>query len=726
MTMRTPARRRAQANVRVGVGTRFSYDGETVTIIEMFPAGGGNEVLVEDRAGRRRYRLALRELLASERACIIADDDQGPRSDDAIETAGVILANLDAQELALITERANHIREVFTGYRSGTAEIKGRGEPRKPYGPSRPRLQRYQAKADELGVSKRTVQRWVRAYRDHGEAGLAALAWGNPHGRTDQRWLDTAEDVMAENADMSRPNKRSVIQQTRARLAGQYGPDVVAAPSQATSYRRLNQIDHHVPTFHGSRERNRDVAQRPDREYWKLTPTRPGEYMVMDTNCLDVFALDPVTLRWVNVEMTVAMDAYTRCITGMRLTPTTTSLDVAATLFQTYRPLPAPEHWPPSAVWPEHGVPRAVFPDVDALSGAPAPTVCNPAIVPETIVIDHGKPFKSQHITSVCARMGISIQPAHLRVGRDKGIVERFFLSPRTGLLQHLPGYKGPDVYSRGVSPEWDAFFYLDELEQVIRQWIAVVYHNRAHDSLFDPAVSGHHFSPAEMFQHGVERAGYIEAPRDPDLAFEFLRPVRRQILHYGVQYNNRIYDGPGLNGLRGHQSSLPGNADRRWYIHVNPDDIRRVFFRRPDTRRWHTLYWTSTSAIDLPMTEDGVAFARRLAKARGTSTDPEAALEAMLDQWNLGLGRSASERRIALRMARERATLIGDLTTDDEPDAHAFIDAQRAARTANPAPTSPPAAPTDAGDDLDTIDDADTDDGIDDATYYSDAFEDA
>ena len=147
--------------------------------------------------------------------------------------------------------------------------------------------------------------------------------------------------------------------------------------------------------------------------------------------------------------------------------------------------------------------------------------------------------------------MGISIQPAHLRTGRDKGIVERFFLTLRHGLLQHLPGYKGPDVYSRGVSPELDAFLYIDELEQMIREWIAVVYHNRAHDSLFDPSVPGHHLSPAEMFQHGVERAGYIEAPRDPDFAFEFLRPVRRQILHYGVQINNRIYDGPGLDGYR-------------------------------------------------------------------------------------------------------------------------------------------------------------------------------
>ena len=25
------------------------------------------------------------------------------------------------------------------------------------------------------------------------------------------------------------------------------------------------------------------------------------------------------------------------------------------------------------------------------------------------------------------------------------------------------------------------------------------------------------------MFEHGIARAGYIEAPRDPDLAYEFL-----------------------------------------------------------------------------------------------------------------------------------------------------------------------------------------------------------
>jgi hypothetical protein len=322
--------------------------------------------------------------------------------------------------------------------------------------------------------------------------------------------------------------------------------------------------------------------------------------------------------------------------------------------------------------------------------------------------------------------MGISIQPARLRTAQDKGILERFFLTLRLDLLQYLPGYKGPDVYSRGVAPESEAMLYLDEIEQLIRQWIAVVYHHRPHDSLFDPSVPGHRLSPAEMFQHGVEQSGYIEAPRDPDLAFEFLRPVKRRIRHDGVEYNGRKYNGPGLNGLRETDSPYLGEAQRRWHIHVNPDDITRVYLRRLDTRKWCTLLWRHAPS-ELPMTEDGVRYARRLAAARGTSTEPDAALAAMLEQWQLGLGRSTVERRIALRLAKQRAELLGEFTTEDEPEARAFVAQCREAlaATATESPQQPAVAAADDDIDADIFDDAPgTDADIGDDAYYADAFE--
>ncbi|MER6030692.1 hypothetical protein [Streptomyces sp. NPDC001851] len=66
----------------------------------------GNEVLVRDGAGRR-FRLSLREVLASGRAQVIATGP-GPQADDDRETASVLLAQLSDEEPAAVRERAAH------------------------------------------------------------------------------------------------------------------------------------------------------------------------------------------------------------------------------------------------------------------------------------------------------------------------------------------------------------------------------------------------------------------------------------------------------------------------------------------------------------------------------------------------------------------------------------------------------------------------------------------
>ncbi len=54
---------------------------------------------------------------------------------------------------------------------------------------------------------------------------------------------------------------------------------------------------------------------------------------------MDVFAMEPVTLRWVNTKLTMAMDLYDRRIAGLRLRPIAVqSPDVAPVLFQTVTP----------------------------------------------------------------------------------------------------------------------------------------------------------------------------------------------------------------------------------------------------------------------------------------------------------------------------------------------------------------------------------------------------
>ncbi len=676
------------ATVRVGVGTRFIYDGELAEVVDMATTQAGTEVVLKATRSGQFWRAAVRELLTSARARVVPDGP-GPSAADLEVPASTTLAMLTAAERNETSRRAAHVREVLTGYRSGSADLAADWEPRALFAPELPLTRRYEAKAAELGVSLRTIKQWVADFRSGGEAGLARKSAKRvrPLGTVDDRWVDTALEVMAEHADQSRPSRTMVIARASARVAARFGPGVVQIPSRATAFRVLGELERRHPTFRLSTKRNRDIAARLARAYGKLRPARPGEYLLMDTTRLDVFALDPVTLRWVQAELTVAMDWYTRCITGLRLTPVSTkAVGAAATLYQAYRPRPAGKDWPAHAVWPEHGVPRSVLIDRAAITG-PAAAAAGPAIVPETLVVDHGKIYVSDHLTSVCNRLGISIQPARLRTGRDKGPVERFFRTLREDLLQVLPGYKGPDVHSRGLDPESEAFFYLDELEAIIREWAAAVYHHRPHDSLVDPHLPALRMSPAQMFEHGVERAGYIEAPRDPDLAYEFLKTEWRTIQHYGAEVGGRRYNGPALNPYRNMTSPYPG-TNGRWPVHTDPDDVTRAYFRDPHTRHWHTLWWEHASSLEMPLSEDALRFARRLAAARYTYPDDKIAVADLLERWNLGLGATPAERRMALRLSRDQSALIAG----GEPAQPAVSDLPSVARVlASSAADEPP-----------------------------------
>lgn len=656
------------SHTRVGVGTRFVYNGELIEVVELHSAGLGLGVIVKDRAGRLR-RIALSELMFSDHSRIVADST-GPASDDPQEIAATVMAMLTTAGRQHVAERADHVREVLTGFRSGTPDLARPGEPLADYSSTAPMMRRYEAKANELGMRPRSIQRWVSLYRAAGEAGLASKrdVRRECRRRRDDRFSETALEVMVESTELSKPSGMKVIMQAAARASARYGDGAVWIPSRATAYRQLAKLEKKHPTLRLSTKRNRDIADRPQGAYGKLRPARPGEYVVMDCTNLDVFAIDPLTLKAVGCRLTVAMDWYSRCVTGVRLTPVAAkSFDAASVLYQTFRPPPAKPWWPKEAVWPELGIPRSVLIECEAFQKR-ANTASGPSLVPEAVVIDHESIFVSEHLNGVCQRLGISVQPARLRKGRDKGPLERFFLTLRHDLLQFLPGYKGNEVSARGVAPESDAVFYIDQLEDLIREWVATVYHVTAHDGLCEPGLDALDLSPADMFERGVACAGFIEAPRDPDLAFEFLQVVKRAIQPAGVQWKNRVYNDCEHNVLRDHagrQSPYGGPGDDKWPISVNPDDITKVYFRDAKTRKWHTLVWEHAPSV--PMSEDGLQWARKRAREKYQYPDDRLAIADLLKRWHIPLEMTPTERRIALRLNQSQSWLARALSTDDD-----------------------------------------------------------
>lgn len=646
------------AMTMLAVGSRLRHDGETYQVIQL----AGTSVLMRSARGRE-MQIELRALLSHPTTVSIVAED-GP--DEAVGTA---LSNLTDKEAAEVRRRLGHIREVLTGYASGSPTTAIANEPRPQFDPSLPLMARYRAKATELGVGQRTIERWAKGYQELGPAGLLdgrGHRRPDPLGGVDLRWIEMCSLVLGEHVEASRPTRDVVLRRIQARLAEMYGEGTVELPGTKRAYRVLAELSRGTNAFTGATKAKRSIAKRPHGAYGRLRATRPGEYLLLDTTPLDVFAMEPVTLRWVRVELTVALDLFTRCVAGLRLSPLSTkAVDAALVLYEAIQPNSSA--LTSSGIFPYHGVPATIVVDPDRWAAeVSGPGL--PALAPETLVLDHGKIYLSEHLLGVCARLGISIQPARPYTPTDKSPVERFFRT-LSELLAALPGYKGSDVYSRGADVEAQTYFFLDELEAIVREWVGTIYHQRPHDGLVDEAVPGLHYSPVEMFERGVARAGRLQIPVRPNLVYDFLPVAWRTIQHYGVEIHGLRYNGSALTPYRDRASSYGGAHPGKWPVRYDPDDVSRIFFQDPADHTWRTLRWEHAQDVPLPFSADALAYARRLAAKRDRFPDDRRALAELLERWDAGLTHNPAERRMALRLSQQRAARLQHQAADPAED---------------------------------------------------------
>ena len=620
---------RARGTVRLGVGTCVYMRGIKVDIVELT----GNRVVLRDGSGH----------FCTASVAEVTQDLQ--QQTQAVDPEPMKADSLDNPE---VSEKLAHVREIETGYKSGSPLMVEPGEPRPEYLTSKSRVSRCQAKAVELGIAKRTVQRWVKLFRESGAAGLVdertTLQFETFAG-IDPRWLDVARQIIDEHELESTPTKQLVLDRIRARLDREHGDGVVQCPRRSKAYRALSELNRGTNAFTGSAKGKRSIANKPTATFSGLKATSPMQYVLFDTTPLDVFAMDPITMSWVGIEMTIAIDLYSRCIVGLRMSPRSTkAIDVARVLHNILEPTQFPRDWPPTARWPYGGIPAAVVFDPTRVTTAGTPSY------PDTVIVDHGRQYVSQHFMAACERLGISIQPARPYTPTDKAVVERFFRTLRQGLIEALPGYKGPDVFSRGERPEQDAFFFMDELEEIVREWIATVYHLRPHSSLVDPHVPGMNLSPAQMFDHGISRCGFLEVPADPNLAKQLLRVEWRNVHHYGAEIGGLRYSGEIVHKLSNNASPYRGAHPGQWPFYVNDDDRSHIYFYDRHGGAWHQLDWEHRAALEAPFSKEALEHARKLAKAEDKFVDDRIALAQLLDRWNVGLAASPKDRRMALR----------------------------------------------------------------------------
>jgi len=343
-------------------------------------------------------------------------------------------------------------------------------------------------------LSLRTIQRWIKNYREQGLAGLADAERAD---KGTSRKLPQAAIHLIEGLALQTPPRSaaSIHRQVEA-IAREQG-------WKSPSYGRVRQIIKNLDPALVTMAHEGAAAYREEFDllYRRESPHANAMWQA-DHTPLDVLLLDETgtpAKPW----LTVIEDDYSRAIVGYRLSfQEATALTTALTLRQ--------------AIWHKED---------------PRWQVCG---IPTVFYSDHGSDFTSKHLEQVAADLPMELIFSQISIPRGRGKIERFFRSVDQLLLQDTPGYapKG----STGVK----ATLTLAAFEQRFRTWLLEDYHQRVHEET--------RCKPVERWEAG----GFV--PRMPksleqlDLLLLTVAKTRR-VQQDGIRFQGYRYIDPTLAG---------------------------------------------------------------------------------------------------------------------------------------------------------------------------------
>lgn len=646
------------------VNDRVIFSGATHTVVAIC----GATIRLLSAAGQTTV-VALAYLLGAEEFELVGAAP-APKID-----AHSLLDTLPEPVLAAARTWERHLIEVETGLPPDVAED---AAPKPEYDPATTSLAaRQRAKAAELTeagtqTSFRTVERMRRRYRDQGIWGLIdsrQARKAKPTGNVDARVVAAAATVIQAQTHTSTGTKSRAIRQIRQLLDNEHGAGVVEMPSQATCYRLLEVLSAGKYSF-GSAVTRRQTANKPSGAYTATLVARPGEQVQLDATPLDVMAVldDGVIGR---CELVLAIDIATRTICAGVLRPVgAKAVDAALLLARVMVPEPMRPGWDTALAMSASRIPHQRLVTLDARMALAA---AKPVIVPDTVVIDHGKVFLSEVFLRAADTLGISVQPAHQQTATDKAIVERTFESINTLFCQHVAGYTGRDTTRRGRDVAERAVWSLADLQELFDEWVIAGWQSRPHDGLRHPFTPDQAASPNDAYAALVAAAGYVPISLTGEDYIELLPADWRAITDAGIQIEYRTYASRELKGYA-RQNSGVSSRGGRWEVHYDPYDVSRIWVRNHHHGGWITVPWTHQTVVGQPFADFTWRASRRIAAQRGVDDTNEMAvaviLAALLRRAEEGPGveRALARHTSAQQLANHLPPDVTELAIEPDP----------------------------------------------------------
>jgi putative transposase len=288
--------------------------------------------------------------------------------------------------------------------------------------------------ARQHGLQLRRLQRWMRAYRTHGLAGLAR----KPYSERGHPTLSASLLQLIEGLALRRPRLScAAVHREVAAVANERG---WPAPSYDIVYSVIRELDPALVTL--AHQGAKVYADRYDLLY-RREASRSNEMWQADHTPLDMRVLDERG-RPARPWLTIVLDDYSRAVAGYALSlHDPSSIQTALALRQ--------------AIWHK---------------GEAHWSVCG---IPNTFYTDHGSDFTSRHLEQVAADLHMALVFSIAGKPRGRGKVERIFESINQRFLCHQPGYSPPG------SPQATPTLTLPELDARLRTFLVEAYNQRAH-----------------------------------------------------------------------------------------------------------------------------------------------------------------------------------------------------------------------------------------------------
>lgn len=633
----------------VGIGQSVTVDGRphVVTAIR------SGMVVLRDVESGFPVQYALTELVRD------PDVVLEPRIAGAVVSLPVALDELSARQrtdLAFWSEVIGAlVRELDAAERGERAQVYARAVAR--------------VAADGRSVSVRSLRRKAADYRSKGRAALIDTRLETVDGR-DRRWdprlVEAMLETMTAETDQASGTVSRLIWRTLRRVEATHGPGVVPVPSQPTLYRMVRELDPYRLST-GSAVRRRQTANTPDHPHAAHPAFAPGEQVQIDSTPLDVRVrlADGVSVR---PELTILLDVATRSILAAVIRPISTkSTDLILALARALVPFdrrPGDAHHTRHLVADSFAVPLMPQAEFDEYRRRV------PLITPRLFVTDLGRVFTSAHFLAACEQLGISVVRASPRTPTDKGKVERTFRSINTLFTQYVAGYVGRNVENRGAKDP-EELFTLQQLQELLDQWVVVEWQNRRHKGLRDPIDPTVIASPNEMADAFRALMPGVEIPFDGETYVRLLPVLWRRVRNYGITIHNRTYDSPELRPLRGRRSRHASH-NGKWPVRWDPYNIQTVWLEHEN--QLIPLRWVGASALG-PMSGDVWKVARAHRDPRRGAVEETARMR------RLGTMRDASQHVIPPR------TLARSDAAQSEIDRHT---PPHATHPATPEPPTP------------------------------------